>query len=82
MRNVSRCEESESTFKQLSAARDKGSAYLTKDRKGSGLLLEKGLSFNFSLFSLHKISRLLIDTRSGGDCLREGNRNLRHSYEG
>jgi len=51
------------TFKQLSAARNKGVAYLTKDRKGSGLLLEKGLTFNFSLFSLHKISRLLIDTR-------------------
>ncbi len=51
-------------FKQLSSARGKGIAYLTKDRKGSGLLLEKGLSFNFSLFSLHKMSRLLIDTRS------------------
>ena len=51
-------------LKQLSSARDKGIAYLTKDRKGSGLLLEKGLSFNFSLFSLHKISRLLIDTKS------------------
>lgn len=50
-------------FRQLSAARDKGVAYLTKDRKGSGLLLEKGLTFNFSLFSLHKISRLLIDTK-------------------
>jgi ribose transport system ATP-binding protein len=44
-------------------ARSKGVAYLTKDRKGSGLLLEKGLVFNFSLFSLHKISRLLIDTK-------------------
>jgi len=50
-------------FKQLSAARNKGVAYLTKDRKGSGLLLEKGLVFNFSLFSLHKISHLLIDTK-------------------
>ena len=50
-------------FKQLSVARSKGVAYLTKDRKGSGLLLEKGLVFNFSLFSLHKISRLLIDTK-------------------
>ena len=50
-------------FKQLSAARNKGVAYLTKDRKGSGLLLEKGLVFNFSLFSLHKVSSLLIDTK-------------------
>ncbi len=51
-------------FRQLSQARSKGIGYLTKDRKGSGLLLEKGLSFNFSLFSLHKISRLLIDTKA------------------
>lgn len=51
-------------FNRLSQARSKGVAYLTKDRKGSGLLLEKGLSFNFSLFSLHKISRLLIDTKA------------------
>jgi len=50
-------------FKQLSTARDKGVAYLTKDRKDSGLLLGKGLTFNFSLFSLHKISKLLIDTK-------------------
>lgn len=51
-------------FTQLSQARARGIAYLTKDRKGSGLLLEKGLSFNFSLFSLHKFSRLLIDTKA------------------
>lgn len=50
-------------FKQLSAARNKGVAYLTKDRKGNGLLLEKGLVFNFSLFSLYKISNLLINTK-------------------
>lgn len=50
-------------LKQLSTAKNHGIAYLTKDRKGRGLLLEKGLRFNFSLFSLHKISRLLIDTR-------------------
>lgn len=51
-------------FKNLAAARDRRIAYLTKDRKGSGLLLEKGLSFNFSLFSLGKISRTLIDTKA------------------
>lgn len=50
-------------LKQLSVARDHGIAYLTKDRKSSGLLLEKGLRFNFSLFSLHKIAKLLIDTK-------------------
>lgn len=53
-------------FKRLSAARNKGIAYLTKDRKGSGLLLDKGLTFNFSLFSLHKVSKLLIDTKLEG----------------
>ncbi len=51
-------------MKTLSDARSRGIAYLTKDRKGSGLLLEKGLSFNFSLFSLNKISSLLIDTKA------------------
>lgn len=51
-------------FRRLADARSHGIAYLTKDRKGSGLLLEKGLSFNFSLYSLHKIARLLIDSRA------------------
>ena len=38
-------------------------AYLTKDRKGSGLLLEKGLVFNFSLLALEKFSRGLINRK-------------------
>ncbi len=44
-------------------SRDLGIAYLTKDRKGSGLLLDKGLSLNFSLFALHKFSKVLLDNR-------------------
>ncbi|PCJ25009.1 MAG: ABC transporter ATP-binding protein [SAR86 cluster bacterium] len=50
-------------FKRLADARKKGIAYLSKDRKGSGLLLDKGLSFNFSLFALQKFSRILIDKK-------------------
>ena len=50
-------------FKQLVDAARKGIAYLTKDRKGSGLLMDKGLALNFSLFALDKFSRLLINTR-------------------
>ena len=48
-------------FTNLAAARNRGIAYLTKDRKGSGLLLDKGLSLNFSLFSLRKFSHFLIN---------------------
>ncbi len=48
-------------IRSLAQARELGLAYLTKDRKGSGLLLEKGLVFNFSLLALQKFSRTLID---------------------
>lgn len=48
-------------IKNLEQARELGLAYLTKDRKGSGLLLEKGLVFNFSLFALKNFSHGLID---------------------
>ncbi len=50
-------------LRNLAQARDLGVAYLTRDRKGSGLLLEKGLVFNFSLLALAKFSRVLIDQR-------------------
>ncbi len=36
-------------------------AYLTKDRKGKGLLLGNDLVWNFSLFSLEKFAKPLID---------------------
>ena len=51
------------SFSSLAAARDAGLAYLTKDRKGSGLLLNMNLPINFSLFSLHKFSNGLINTK-------------------
>ena len=48
----------------LADARDQGVAYLTKDRKGSGLLLDKGLRENFSLFALEQFAGAIIDTRA------------------
>lgn len=48
----------------LADARDHGVAYLTKDRKGSGLLLDKGLRENFSLFALEQFAGAIIDTRA------------------
>lgn len=51
------------SFNSLAAARDAGIAYLTKDRKGSGLLLNMSLPINFSLFSLSKFSNGLINTK-------------------
>jgi ribose transport system ATP-binding protein len=51
------------SFNSLASARDAGIAYLTKDRKGSGLLLNMSLPINFSLFALHKFSNGLINTK-------------------
>ena len=48
----------------LADARRAGIAYLTKDRKGSGLLLDKSLRDNFSLLALDQFSRGVIDTRA------------------
>lgn len=45
-------------------ARAHGVAYLTKDRKGSGLLLNKGLRENFSLYALAHFAGIIIDTRA------------------
>ena len=50
-------------FSNLAAARDAGLAYLTKDRKECGLLLNMNLPINFSLLSLHRFSNGLIDQR-------------------
>ena len=49
-------------IRSLAHARALGMVYLTKDRKGSGLLLEQGLVFNFSLLALSRFARLLVDT--------------------
>lgn len=51
-------------FKTVSQARDAGIAYLTKDRKKHGLLLDKGMLPNLTLFALPKFSnKLVIDRR-------------------
>ena len=52
------------TLSSLADARRAGIAYLTKDRKGSGLLLDKSLRDNFSLLALDQFSRGVIDTRA------------------
>ncbi len=49
-------------FPNLAAARSAGLAYLTKDRKECGLLLNMSLPINFSLFSLHRFSKGLINS--------------------
>ena len=50
-------------YPTLAAARDDGIGYLTKDRKGCGLLLNMSLVFNFSLLALDRFSRGLIDVQ-------------------
>lgn len=49
-------------FANVAAARQAGIAYLTKDRKESGLLLNMNLPINFSLFALDKFSNGIINT--------------------
>lgn len=51
-------------LRNLADARAHNIAYLTKDRKGSGLLLDKGLVVNFSLYALQRYAGALIRTRS------------------
>ena len=45
-------------------ARRRGFVYLTEDRKGAGLLLEKSLRENLTLGVLHRYARPLIDRRA------------------
>lgn len=52
-----RVDGEEVVLKGLASSRAAGIAYLTKDRKGSGLLLDKPLRENFSLFALEKFAR-------------------------
>lgn len=59
------------SFTSITAARDAGIAYLTKDRKGSGLLLNMSLPINFSLFSLHKFANGLINTKKEQEAFSE-----------
>lgn len=58
------------TFKSVVQARDAGIVYLTKDRKGKGLLLDKLMRPNLTLFALPKfIKRFGIDARAEDEAL-------------
>lgn len=55
----------ETRFASVAAARDAGVAYLTKDRKAKGLLLDKQMRPNLTLFALPKfVRRFGIDTKA------------------
>lgn len=57
-------------FGSLEASRNSGVAYLTKDRKGKGLLLNAGMKVNLTLFALYRFSnRGLIDEKQEDDAL-------------
>ena len=51
-------------FKTLGDAKAARIAYLTKDRKGKGLLLGNDLVHNFSLFALEKFTRFFINRKA------------------
>lgn len=52
---------SEVFISNFAEARANDIAYMTKDRKGRGLFLEKTVAFNFSLFALKQFSHWLLD---------------------
>ena len=55
----------ETRFASVSAARDAGVAYLTKDRKAKGLLLSKKMRMNLTLFALPKfLKHFALDTKA------------------
>lgn len=57
-------------FSSVSAARDAGVVYLTKDRKEKGLLLGKGMQVNLTLLSLPKFVRnFFVDTQKEEEAL-------------
>lgn len=58
-------------YKGLGEARADGVAYLTKDRKGKGLVMTMGLCHNFSLFSLSNFSNILINAKSENNAFRQ-----------
>jgi ribose transport system ATP-binding protein len=60
-------------FKSVSQARNAGLSYLTKDRKGKGLLLLQKMAPNMSLFSLPKfIKNMMIDQKAEEKALARG----------
>jgi ribose transport system ATP-binding protein len=52
------------TISSLQDAKKCGIAYLTKDRKGSGLLLNMDMRPNLTLLALEKFGRVLIDRKA------------------
>ncbi|MDX8354508.1 sugar ABC transporter ATP-binding protein [Cognatiyoonia sp. IB215182] len=52
------------TYADVAQAKAAGIAYLTKDRKGKGLLLGNDLVWNFSLFSLEKFARPFLNRKA------------------
>lgn len=60
-------------FTTAAEARDAGIAYLTKDRKGKGLLVEQTMQPNLTLFALPKfIKNLLLDVKNEEVALERG----------
>ncbi|QMU59162.1 MAG: ATP-binding cassette domain-containing protein [Boseongicola sp.] len=62
---VIKLDGAEVQFISVAASRDAGLAYLTKDRKAKGLLLDKTMRPNLTLFSLPRfVGRFGIDTKA------------------
>lgn len=60
-------------FKSVAEARDAGITYLTKDRKGKGLLLQQTMRPNLSLFALPKfVKNFMMDTDAEEAALKRG----------
>jgi len=60
-------------FNEVAEARDAGLAYLTKDRKGKGLLLELGMRPNLSLLALPKfVKNFMMDEQAEESALKRG----------
>jgi ribose transport system ATP-binding protein len=63
----------ETRFASVAQARDAGIAYLTKDRKGNGLLLEQTMRPNMTLLALPKFTRhFLLDRQAEEKALQRG----------
>lgn len=60
-------------FHSIAEARDAGLTYLTKDRKGKGLLLEQGMQSNLTLLALPKfIKNYMVDKGAEAEALQRG----------
>lgn len=60
-------------FRSVAKARDAGIAYLTKDRKGKGLLLEQGMLPNVTLLALPRFVRnFMLDRKAEEEALKRG----------